>query len=129
MKAIEKFDPVVSGSRASTFVQARMTIEVKATIYITNPSYPQRTLRAKEYNTSLENAVQGIALYPDDNNLTGALLSFGLPNSKATAPTRDAVDIVDPATKDQDGHYLLLNLLVLEPEVLLLLMLEEGFEK
>nr|QRQ90276.1 MAG: hypothetical protein 3 [Parvoviridae sp.] len=90
MKAIEKFDPTVAGSRASTFVQARMTIHVKATIKVTNPQYPDRFIRSKEYNTGIESAVAGIGRY--QNGPTTNVVTYGLNDTSLGAPTRDEVD-------------------------------------
>lgn len=90
MKAIEKFDPTDTGSRAKTFVQARMTIHVKATIHVTLPQYPDRFIRSKAYNTTMEAAVAGIGRY--QNGRENNLITFGLASTIATAPTSDAID-------------------------------------
>ncbi len=90
LKAIEKFDPTVAGSRASSFVQARMTIHVKATIFVTLPSYPNRFTRPKFYNTSIEKAIAGIGNYV--NLRDSRLVTFGDRSVVTTAPTVDFVD-------------------------------------
>ena len=48
-----------------------------------------RFVKPKFYNTSLENAVQGIGLYPEYGD---KVVTFNLLRSVATAPTRNAVD-------------------------------------
>ena len=91
MRAIDKNDPTVGSSRASTFVQANIEFEITATLVVNLPSYPNRFMRPKFYNTSIENTVQGIGAYPafDSNNKN---VTFGIYNESATAPAVVAVD-------------------------------------
>ena len=96
MRAIEKFNPTTaitgSGVRASTFVQARVTIQVKATCRVALPSYPNRFILPKFYNTQIEQAVAGIGQYQNEAN---PIITYGLPNCTTTATPADAVDIPD----------------------------------
>lgn len=89
MRAIDKVDPTTGASRSSTFVQANIEFEVEATMEVILPSYPNRFMRPKFYNTSLENAVMGIGTYP---SYADPIVSFGLYNEVATAPTLDEID-------------------------------------
>lgn len=89
LQAIEKFDPTSNDVRASQFVQARMTVLVKMTMNINLPSYPNRFLRSKFYNTSIENMIAGNGSYNQD---TSPVVTWGLPNDTAVAPVLDEVD-------------------------------------
>nr|QOD39505.1 VP [uncultured densovirus] len=99
LKAIEKSLPSNTSTRASEFVQARMTLEVRATIRIVLPSYPNRFTRPKFYNTGVENTVAGIGLYQDDESA----ITFGIPNVSNVAPQINSVDATDPDTRTEDG--------------------------
>ena len=100
LKAIEKSLPSNTATRASEFVQARMTIEVRATINIGLPSYPNRFTRPKFYNTGIENTVAGIGnYYQKDSTIT-----FGLPNVSGVAPALNSVDATDPLVPTEDGR-------------------------
>jgi len=92
MRAIDKKDPAVLAFRATEFVQANIEFEIKATMTIRLPSYPNRFVRPKAYNTSIENAVMGIQNYPDFG--PERFVTFGLYNEVATAPAVAAVDQV-----------------------------------
>ncbi|ARI46484.1 structural protein [Ambidensovirus CaaDV1] len=92
LKAIEKFDPTDSATRASKFVHARMTIQIKATINVTLPSYPNRFLRPKEYTTQLEMAVAGTGHYQSEVN---SFVTYNDLNTSITAPTLSHVDTPD----------------------------------
>nr|QOD39487.1 VP [uncultured densovirus] len=100
LKAIEKSLPSNTATRASEFVQARMTIEVRATINIGLPSYPNRFTRPKFYNTGIENTVAGIGNYYDKDST----ITFGLPNITGTAPALNSVDATDPLVPTEDGR-------------------------
>ena len=91
IKAIEKLLPSDASTRASDFVQARLTFEVRATINIRLPSYPNKYVKPKYYNTSIENMAQGIGRYPVDGN--ASLVTWGLLNTSATAPALNAMDV------------------------------------
>ena len=88
MRAIDKNDPIGNSSRASTFVQANIEFEIEASMVINLPSYPNRFVKPKYYNTSIENAAQGIGAYPDYSRTN--FITFGLQNDNATAPTVSA---------------------------------------
>ena len=90
MRAIDKNDPIGNSSRASTFVQANIEFEIEASMVINLPSYPNRFVKPKYYNTSIENAAQGIGTYPDYSRTN--FITFGLQNDNANAPTVSAVD-------------------------------------
>jgi hypothetical protein len=92
MRAIDKMAPETPGSRAVEFVQANIEFEITATLTIRLPSYPNRFVRPKFYNTSIENAVQGIANYPA---YVDPIVTFGLLNESSVAPAVAAVDATD----------------------------------
>nr|QOD39572.1 VP [uncultured densovirus] len=98
MRSIDKLDPAVDESRASTFVQANIEFEIEATMYVNLPSYPNRFTKPKFYNTSMENAVQGIGAYPSHVS-THRFVTFGLYNETDTAPVVAEVDAVSRRTR------------------------------
>ena len=89
LRAIDKNDPTSGTSRSNTFVQANIQFEITATMTIRLPSYPNRFLRPKHYNVSLENTPQTIAGYPQ---YIDPVTTFGLYHETSTAPELDAVD-------------------------------------
>nr|QOD39538.1 VP [uncultured densovirus] len=89
MRSIEKSSPDLGMSRAADFVQANIEFEITATMIISLPSYPNRFIKPKYYNTSLENAPAGTGYYPNDSN---ALVTWGLPSVTAAAPAVAAID-------------------------------------
>lgn len=91
MRAIEKASPDVDDSRAGDFVQANIEFEITATMIVSLPAYPNRFIKPKYYNTSIENAPAGTGSYQGDSN---SVVTFGLPNITATAPAVAAVDQV-----------------------------------
>lgn len=102
VRAIEKPDPALGLNRAADFVQAVIEFDIVATINITLPQYPNRFLRPKFYNTSMENAVMGIGSYPA-YNLAEKFVRFNLYNESAIAPAKTAVDAqVGEATEDDE---------------------------
>lgn len=90
MRSIDKQTPSSTSSRSSDFVQAIIEFEITATMIINLPSYPNRFVRPKFYNTSLENAAQGIGLYPESG--PDKVVSFNLLNSTNVAPPVAALD-------------------------------------
>ena len=90
MKAIEKFDPTSTSSRSSSFVQARMTLHIRAHCKINLPSYPDRFIRSKQYNTTMEQAVAGIGRY--QNGADNSFITFNAQPTGSVAPTLDFVD-------------------------------------
>lgn len=94
MRAIDKLDPSVNIYRASTFVQANIEFEIEATMYVNLPAYPNRFVKPKYFNTSIENAVMGINAYPA-HTFDSKFVTFGLFNEETTAPIRAAVDAED----------------------------------
>jgi hypothetical protein len=98
MRAIDKLDPTMTSTRASTFVQANIEFEITATMIVNLPSYPNRFVKPKFYNTSIENAVQGIGAYPA---FIDRYATFGLLNESANAPAVSAIDQqAEEATED-----------------------------
>ncbi|AIQ82698.1 structural protein [Sea star-associated densovirus] len=100
MRAIDKQSPSATSSRAADFVQANIEFEITATMIVQLPSYPNRFVKPKFYNTSLENAVQGIGLYPEYGD---KVVTFNLLRSVATAPTRNAVDQTENNEPTEDN--------------------------
>ncbi len=93
MRAIDRLDPSSNSSRSSSFVSANIEFEIKATMTVNFPSYPNRFVRPKKYNVSLENVPGGIGLYPNPSG--NRIVTFGLPDSGAVAPAVAAVDQLD----------------------------------
>lgn len=89
MRSIDKNDPTAGTSRSTTFVQANIQFEITATMTIRLPSYPNRFVRPKFYNVSLENTPQTIPGYPQ---YVDPVTSFGLYDETSTAPSKDAAD-------------------------------------
>ena len=57
------------------------------------PSYPNRFVKPKRYNVSIENVPGGIGLYPNPSG--NRVVTWGLPDSTATAPTVAPIDQID----------------------------------
>lgn len=100
MRAIDKASPTDNDSRASKFVQANIEFEIQATMLVRLPSYPNRFIKPKFYNTSMENCVMGIGAYP--SNASDKFVTFGLLNETNTAPTVAAVDQRDNVATEDD---------------------------
>ncbi|AKC42762.1 viral protein [Cherax quadricarinatus densovirus] len=99
MRAIDKASPADNDSRASKFVHANIEFEIEAVLVVRLPSYPNRFIRPKFYNTSLENAAMGIGTYPAFG--PEKFVTFGLLNDSATAPAVNPIDQVgDEPTED-----------------------------
>jgi hypothetical protein len=95
LKAIEKVLPESGTARASEFVQANIGFNIEATMNIILPKYPNRFIRPKFYNTSVERAVAGIGYYPESGN--DPTVTFNLYNSVEEAPAVAAVDQTEDA--------------------------------
>nr|QOD39450.1 VP [uncultured densovirus] len=93
MRAIEKLSPEANTTRASDFVQANIEFEIEATINIRLPSYPNRFIRPKYYNTGIENAAMGNGSYPDDG--ADRIVTWSIYKNKGTAPAVNPVDQVN----------------------------------
>ena len=102
MRAIDKLSPSASSSRASEFVQANIEFEIKVTLRVNLPTYPNRFIRPKYYNTSIENAAQGSGNYPLDGETT-RLVTWGLYNVSSTAPAVNAMDQADDNETTEDN--------------------------
>nr|QOD39600.1 VP [uncultured densovirus] len=100
MRAIDKLAPEAAGSRATSFVQANIEFEIQATMIVNLPSYPNRFVRPKFYNTSVENTAQGIGAYPSGGK--DRVVTFGLYNETATAPAVAPVDQVGSEPTEGD---------------------------
>ena len=85
MRSIDKASPMDNDSRASKFVQANIEFEIQASMLVRLPSYPNRFIKPKFYNTSMENTAMGIGAYP--SNAPDKFVTFGLLNETSTAPT------------------------------------------
>ena len=92
MRAIDKQDPSVASTRASSFVQANIEFEIEATMIVNLPAYPNRFVKPKYYSTNMENTVMGIGAYPSFSQ--DRFITFGLPNETSTAPTVAPIDQV-----------------------------------
>lgn len=90
MRAIDKSSPESPTTRASEFVLANIEFEIEATMIVSLPSYPNRFVKPKYYNTSFENAAAGIGRYPEANST----VTFNLPVLQNAAPPVAAVDAV-----------------------------------
>nr|QOD39563.1 VP [uncultured densovirus] len=93
MRAIDKLDPGLNVFRSTNFVQANIEFEIEATMTVNLPSYPNRFMKPKFYNTSIENAAMGINSYPDGGK--NRVVTFGILNETNTAPDLAAVDAED----------------------------------
>ena len=100
MRAIDKTSPMDGTSRADKFVQANIEFEIEAIMTVKLPSYPNRFVRPKFYQTSMENAVMGIGTYPAYGDERFA--TFGLLNDSATKPAVAAVDQIDREPTEDD---------------------------
>ena len=77
MRSIEKNSPELNTFRAGEWVLANIEFEIEATMLVNLPSYPNRFVKPKYYNTSLENAPQGNGWY-DDVSTGNKTVTFGL---------------------------------------------------
>ncbi len=93
MRAIDKLDPELNETRAPTFVQANIEFEIEATMMVNLPSYPNRFMRPKFFNTSIENAVQGIDANPSYG--PERFVTFGLYDEIGESPPLAAIDTED----------------------------------
>nr|QOD39531.1 VP [uncultured densovirus] len=100
MRSIDKQTPSSTSSRSSDFVQAIIEFEITATMIINLPSYPNRFMRPKYFNTSLENAVMGIGRYPESG--PDKVVTFNLLRDTQIAPAVAAVDQKDSDEPTED---------------------------
>ncbi len=100
MRSIDKQTPSSTSSRSSDFVQANIEFEITATMIINLPSYPNRFMRPKYFNTSLENAVMGIGRYPESG--PDKVVTFNLLRDTQIAPAVAAVDQKDSDEPTED---------------------------
>ncbi len=101
MRAVDKLGPETDDSRATAFVNASIEFEIRATINITCPSYPNRFTRPKYYNTSVENVAGAISNWP---GYIDPIITFGLPDESAIAPAVSAVDAGPSDVTEDDAR-------------------------
>lgn len=92
LRAIDKNDPTSTSSRSTQFVQANISFEITATMIVRTPTYPNRFMRPKTYNVSLENAPQtipGAPVYIDP------VVTWGLTDHSDAVPPPDRIDAME----------------------------------